>query len=160
MKKIQAILLIMALLLAAAGCSPSNTGKNPAAGEVYTDVPGVEVWIKEMHVENGETVLTVVWSNQTDDSILYGEPYTVERLVDGQWVSCSKNMEGAAFISIGYMLHAGQEQTKGYTVSRLFHVSEPGTYRFKTSCHVQVPEAARKECTMWAVFTVGDDIPR
>lgn len=156
MRKFQAILLILALLLTAAGCSPSNTGEIPADSEVYTDVPGVEVRIKEMHVENGETVLTVIWSNQTDYSILYGEPYTVERLINGQWVNTSKYVEGAAFTSIGYMLLAGQEQTKGYTVSWLFDVSAPGTYRFKTSCSVEIPEMARKECTLWAVFTVGD----
>lgn len=159
MKKIQAFLLILALLLTAAGCSPSHSGENPelkSSGDVYTDVPGVEVRIKEMHVENENTVLTVVWSNQTDYSILYGEPYTVERLINGQWVNTSKYVEGAAFTSIGYMLHAGQEQTKGYTVSWIFDVSAPGTYRFKTSCSVEIPEMERKECTLWAVFTVGD----
>lgn len=156
MRKIQAVLLIAAMLLTAVGCSTSDTGKVPVAGEVYTDVPGVEVRIKEMHVENEKTVLTVVWSNQTDYSILYGEPYAIERLVDGQWVSTSKHVENTVFIAIGYMLHAGQEQTKGYTVSWIYDVSAPGTYRFKTSCSVEIPEMARKECTLWAVFTVGD----
>lgn len=159
MKKILAILLVVVLLLTGVGCSVSNTGKAPAVGaegEVYTDFPGVEVRIKEMHIEDGKTVLTVVWSNQTEYNVLYGEPYAIERLVNGQWVSASKHVENATFTAIGYMLHTGQEQTKGYAVSWIFDVSAPGTYRFKTSCSVEAPETARKECTMWAVFTVGD----
>ena len=156
MRKILSILLTVFLLLTAVGCSPSNAGKTPADGEVHTDVPGVEVRIKEMHIEDGKTVLTVVWSNQTEYNVLYGEPYAIERLVNGQWVSASKHVENAAFTAIGYMLHAGQEQTKGYAVSWIFDVSAPGIYRFKTSCSVEIPEMARKECTLWAEFTVGD----
>lgn len=159
MKKVQAILLTLALLLTAAGCSSSVPGGNPAlkfSGDVYTDVPGVEVRIQEVGVEEDGTYLNVVWSNQTEYSVMYGEPYTVERLVDGQWVGTSKYAEGATFTAIGYMLLAGQEQTKGYRVSWLFDISAPGTYRFKTACYVEIPEEADKECTLWAMFTVGD----
>lgn len=157
MRKVQVLLLIFAFLLTSVGCSSSSLEDATQLqfhDDVHTDVPGVQVQIQEAYVENGETVLTVLWSNQTEYSVLYGEPYTIERLIDGKWVGTAKDVEGAVFLSIGYMLHAGQEQTKGYAVSWIFDVSAPGTYRFKTSCYVETGETAREECTLWAVFTV------
>ena len=159
MKNALVAILIAALLLSFTGCKPSSDGNNNADplahGEVHTDFPGVETRIAQVYTEDGKTKLEVIWSNNTDYEVMYGEPYAIQRLDGNEWVSCSKD-EMTAFITIGYALKAGKEISKTYTISDLFDVSQPGTYRFKSSCSVYVDGKDRQDCALWAEFTLGN----
>ena len=159
MKKALIAILITALLLSFAGCKPSSDGNvnaDPLANsEVHTDFPGVETRIAQVHTEDGKTKLKVIWSNNTDYEVMYGEPYAIQCLDGNEWVSCSKD-ETTAFITVGYALNAGKEISKTYTISDLFDVSQPGTYRFKSSCSVSVVGKGWQDCEVWADFTLGN----
>lgn len=152
-------MLMIALLCSFAGCKPVIDGNDPTQppvnAQVYTDVPGVEVRVAQVCTENGITKLEVIWSNHTDHVVTYGEPYGIERFDGTQWVSCSKN-ETNAFITVGYSLEAGKEISKTYTISQMFDVSEPGIYRFCSSCSVYAQTNPRQDCKLWAQFTLGD----
>ena len=159
MKKALVAILVVALLLSFAGCISSNDGNNNvdplATREVHTDFPGIETRIAQVYTEDGKTKLEVIWSNNTDYEVMYGEPYAIQRLEGNEWVSCSKD-EMTAFITVGYALNAGKEISKTYTISDLFDVSQPGTYRFKSSCSVSVDGKDRQDCALWAEFILGN----
>ena len=159
MKKALVAILIAALLLSFTGCKPSSEGNNNAGplahGQVHTDFPGVETRIAQVYTEDGKTKLEVIWSNNTDYEVMYGEPYAIQRLDGNEWVSCSKD-KMTPFITIGYALKAGKEISKTYTISELFDVSRPGTYRFQTSCSVSVKGQEPQDCKLWSEFTLGN----
>ena len=159
MKKAMVAILIIALLLNFAGCKPSSDGNDnvdPVAnGEVHTDFPGVETRVAQVYTEEEKIKLEVIWSNNTDHEVMYGEPYAIQRLDGNEWVSCSKD-EMTSFITVGYALKAGKEISKTYTISDLFDVSQPGTYRFKSSCSVSVDGKGWQDCALWADFTLGN----
>lgn len=141
--------LIAAVLLLSASCG--NDHKAPVFAQSYTDVPGMTLQIKSVTTQDGHLKINVLWDNQTEYNATYGEVYSIDRLKDGQWVSCPMK-ENTAFIFIGYTLNAGQQITKTYSPSILFDISSGGTYRFKSSCHLN-----GKECKLWVEFTVSDD---
>lgn len=159
MKKTLVAILTVALLLGFAGCKPSSNGNNnvdPLANrEVHTDFPGIETRIAQVYTEDGKTKLKIIWSNNTDYEVMYGEPYAIQRLDGNEWISCSKD-EMTAFVTVGYALKAGKEISKTYTISDLFDVSQPGTYRFKSSCSVYIDGKDRQDCALWADFTLGN----
>jgi len=158
MKKALVAIWVVTLLLSFAGCNSSTAGRSNVDphtyGAVHTDFPGVETRIAQVYTEDGKTKLKVIWSNNTDHDVMYGEPYTIQRLDENEWVSCSKD-EMTAFITVGYALKAGKEISKTYTISDLFDVSQPGIYRFKTNCSVSVDGKGWQDCALWAEFTVG-----
>lgn len=149
------ILLLVAVFLCAAGCSPADRDRTilSPSGNIQTEFPGMTVCIEAVNTSNGATELEVLWRNKTAYDAIYGESYAIERLENGQWVSCEK--ADAIFIAIGYQLKAGDETSKTYTVSDLFDVSLPGTYRFKTSCHIYTSTQESTPCELTAEFTVA-----
>lgn len=152
MKKALTAVLMAALLMGMAGCA-SETAEDPKDG-INAEASGVEIRIDRVYTEEDRVQLKVIWSNQTGGRMIYGEPYSIERLEGKEWVSCAKDAL-TPFITVGYALEAGQETTKTYTVSRLFDVSRPGTYRFKTSCSVYEAGKDRRDCSLWVEFTLG-----
>jgi len=154
MKKIL-FLLLAAIFLSAAGCQSADRGSAASlpSGNIQTEFPGMTVCIETVNSNDETTELNILWRNKTPYDVLYGESYAIERLEDGQWVSCEK--ADAIFIAIGYQLKAGEEVTKPYTVSDLFDVSLPGTYRFKTSCFVYAGTEEGTPCELTAEFTVA-----
>ena len=159
MRKTVLYLLLFPLLLCTAGCQSSGgeTGNSglSAQGKMTTDVPGIQVCIEDLGTQEGTTVLNVLWRNESDYDLVYGEAYNIEKKAGILWISCAKQAQ-TAFNAIGYELAAGQAYTKSYRISDLFDVSSPGTYRFTADCYVyQNPEKSTK-CTLAAEFTVGD----
>lgn len=155
MRKILAALLAAALLACMVGCKPfEEKNLHLTQGGCYTDFPGVEIRVAQVYTGEDKTKLEVIWSNHTSYEVVYGEPYAIQRLDGNEWVSCSKNAL-TAFFTVGYALKAGKEISKTYTISELFDVSQPGTYRFKSSCSVYAEGNTSQDCTLWAEFTIG-----
>lgn len=155
MKQFLVYLLICTLLLCAVGCDRSNPSAPTEGNAVFTDYPGVDIRIAGINTGGSDVTLKVLWRNQTVHPVTYGEPYTIERLENGQWVNCVKDTE-TAFISIGYALNAFDTVYKTYTISDLFDVSIPGTYRFCSSCSVQTGKGSYEPCKVMAEFTLGE----
>lgn len=166
MKKLFAILLAMAMLLAA-GCQSSTPKQtSPDFGELtmkpgttHTDHPGLEIRIDSLSRKGGKVKLVVVWNNRTAYDASYGVAYAIDRLDDGAWVSCAKT-DDLSFIEIACQLPAGKTQNEVYDLTNTFDVSAPGTYRFSTECYVRVSNEESTRCALWAEFTMDSEPPR
>lgn len=149
-KRMISVLLLWAVLLSAAGCNQLLT---PSLGETYTDYPGVELRIEGVEQSNGELTLKTRWCNATNQEVMYGAAYVVEREENGQWRSCKTKDENISFIAIGYLLEADSSQEKNYTVSNIYDITEPGTYRIRANCWLD-----SKQITVWAVFSMEETV--
>ena len=153
MKKVIALCFVFACLLCAAGCMTTEKENSGPHTNIHSDFPGVEAHVSGISTEKESATIDVTWINRTQYDVMYGEPYSIERLEGGEWVGCSKN-ENNAFITIGYKLSAGDEISKKYRISDLFDVSVPGTYRFKSSCAVYAGGERSQICHVWTEFTL------
>ena len=164
MKRVISALLSVLLLGCLAACSrddgQSKNGDSRsgtlkvAIGETNTDFDGVSVRILNLAEDEGKTQLNVRWVNKTFYEVVYGESYDIEREQNGKWSSCAIN--GLNFTAIGYKLGRKATQTKSYTLSNSFDISENGKYRFVTDCSVYDKGRGGEstKCKLWAEFTV------
>ena len=165
MKRIFAILLATTLIIGLVGCQSSNPKLNdpsfaPLAmtpGESYTSYEGIEIQIDSLNWLEGnqKSSLVVVWNNQTQYEVTYGASFAVERLDGEDWVSCAIP-DDLVFIAIGYLLPAGKMKNETYTLTDMFDVTSPGTYRFKTDCYVSDNAEQGTKCELTAEFTLGN----
>lgn len=159
--------LAVLLALSMAGCAASNyrLADDSAAtsalspGATHTDAEGVGIEIQNVIRDGEEVSLEILWHNDTAHDVTFGAAFTVERQVGGQWQDCSK--ADTYFIEIACVLPAKGEYLKEYTLSEIYDISQPGKYRFRTSCHVPTGEDGTQNCQVWAEFTVEEpvDVP-
>lgn len=150
LKKGFAICMVCGLLQGLAGCvttTPLEQERLPQTAQ--KDTPEVALTV-EVEEKNGQPVLQVLWKNNTDFSVTYGEPYDIQHQRDGQWVSCA--VTDPIFLTIGYMLQPGQSRWEQYSPGAIFDMTRPGNYRFVASCQLQNPE--REELQLSAEFTL------
>lgn len=165
MKRIFAILLATTLIIGLVGCQSSNPKLNdpsfaPLAmtpGESYTSYEGIEIQIDSLNWLEGnlKSSLVVAWNNETKYEVTYGASFEIERLDGEEWVSCAIP-DDLVFIAIGYLLPAGKMKNETYTLTDMFDVTSPGTYRFKTDCYVSDNAEQGTKCELTAVFTLGN----
>ena len=125
-------------------------------GEIYTDYEGVYITIKSIDKdEGGRNIFNIVWHNETDKEITYGEMYTVEYKVGEEWMDTDFDEE-RYFNTIGYSLKKNKTASKSYTAEHL-DISKSGTYRFLVPFSVKEGDKY-VSYKAWAEFTVGNDI--
>jgi hypothetical protein len=78
--------------------------------------------------------------------------YWIERLENGEWVDCS--LQENVFLTIGYLLKANTDVSKEYTLTDMYGISIPGTYRFLSTCSVDMGDEKPTECSVWSEFVV------
>ena len=124
-------------------------------GDIYTDYEGVYITIKSIDKdEGGQNIFNIVWHNETDKEITYGEMYTVEYKVGEEWMDTDFDEE-RYFNTIGYSLRKNKTASKSYTAEHL-DISKRGTYRFMVPFSVKEGDKYVSYKT-WAEFTVGND---
>ena len=124
-------------------------------GEIYTDYEGVYITIKSIDKdEGGQNIFNIVWHNETDKEITYGEMYTVEYKDGEEWMDTAFDEE-RYFNTIGYSLRKNKTASKSYTAEHL-DISKRGTYRFMVPFSVKEGDKYVSYKT-WAEFTVGND---
>jgi len=124
-------------------------------GDIYTDYEGVYITIKSIDKdEGGQNIFNIVWHNETDKEITYGEMYTVEYKVGEEWMDTDFDEE-RYFNTIGYSLRKNKTASKRYTAEHL-DISKRGTYRFMVPFSVKEGDKYVSYKT-WAEFTVGND---
>ena len=152
-KKWTAALLAAVLVLLCAGCKKNGAEVNPT-GESTSNYGGVGIQVLLVETTEDETILHVQWRNDMDDSIMYGEGFSLQRLENDQWVDCPMK-ENTAFTSIGYLLEPGKTVTKPYAVEWAFGELADGHYRFVTSCSI-LPPGSDEFCELFAEFDIGE----
>ena len=166
MKKIIAFLLVSALLLGLVGCKGSSPGLDDdpniaplvaAPGKSTSSYDGIEIQVDSLtwNKEEKKSTLVVVWNNRTEYEVTYGASFSIERLDGDKWVSCAIP-EDPVFNLMAYLLPAGRITNEYYTLTDVFDVSSPGTYRFKTDCYVPDKAEQSTKCELIAEFTVGN----
>ena len=165
MKRTLAIILACTILSGLTGCDhtkpdsqdPSYIPLDMTPGESYTSYEGVEIQIDSLiwHEGNLKSSLVVVWNNETQFEVTYGASFVIERLDGEEWVSCAIP-DDLVFNAIGYLLPAGKMTNETYTLTDMFDVTSPGTYRFKTDCYVSDNTEQGTKCELTAEFTLGN----
>lgn len=124
-------------------------------GDIYTDYEGVYITIKSIDKdEGGQNIFNIVWHNETDKEITYGEMFTVEYKVGEEWIDTDFDEE-RFFATIGYSLKKNKTISKSYTAEHL-DLSKSGTYRFMVPFSVKEGDKY-VSYKAWAEFTVGND---
>ncbi len=157
MKKITLLIISLILLVSLCACKRDITDEpavelNPTGIESeYSDIEGVRIRIPKSMFEPAPENLEVIWINDTDKELVFGEVFSVEKYTAEGWKSVVK--ENIAFSLIAYILPANSKQIKEYSVKDRFDISDEGTYRFISSCTVD-----DKKCSVWATFVVDQNI--
>ncbi len=147
-------LVIFALMLC--GCQrditdePSVELTPTGITDEYSDLEGVRLFIPQSMFEPEAEEIEVIWVNETDKEIIFGEMFFIEKYTQKGWESVSA--EGIAFNAIGYILSPNSRRAKTYSLKN-YNTKSDGTYRFRSSCYVD-----SKECSLWTVFVVESDI--
>ena len=159
MKKLMALVLAMVCVLALVGCNnsrpeyeePNFTEIQTATSDTYSDFDGISIQASGIYISPDKTTIVINWRNDTEYSVIYGEEYSIERLENGEWVSCA--IKDNSFTAIAYELPAKKLDSKAYTLTGMYDVSKPGTYRFLSTCGVNTGKEKTTECSVWAEFT-------
>lgn len=161
MKKYIALFLTLVCVLGLIGCKriypkyiePDFTEHPIVKGNTHADISGVFVQIHGIYTFPDQTTkLTVAWINETDRPIMYGETYWIERLENGQWVDCS--IKENVFATTAHELQANKSVYKSYALTNVYDISASGTYRFRSSCSVDVGDGKQTACSLWAEFII------
>ena len=164
MKKLLAMLLCAVMLLTACQTATENQSEAPSETEndnkkadmQITFATAVSIQSLAITEENGKVTLDVLWKNDTDYEVVYGEAFWVGRNVDGKWVACEDGEENA-FNEIGIVLEPRSEHTKKYNVSNYYDVSKLGDYRLMTECYIHISENETKKGIASADFSLTED---
>ena len=160
MKKQILLILVLAYIFAMVGCNnttPDITESVSTELHVFnrvshSDVVGIQLEVAHICKYADKTTLVVSWNNTTEHMVTYGKMYWIERLENGEWVDCSLNEN--VFPAIGYLLNANTAVQEEYILTNMYDVSIPGTYRFLSSCSVDMGDEKPTECSVWSEFVV------
>ena len=168
MKKILAMLLCAVMLLTACQTATENQSEsqildesrpendNDKADMQISFATAISIQSKGITEDNGKVTLDVLWKNETEYEVLYGEMFWVERNVDGKWTVCEQG-ESNAFHSIAIVLEPRSEHTKKYNVSNYYDVSKLGDYRLMTECYIHISENETKKGIATADFALTEN---
>lgn len=126
-------------------------------GKATSSYDGIEIQIDSLNwnKEEKKTTLVVVWNNRTEYELTYGASFAIERLDGEEWVSCAIP-EDPVFNLMAYLLPAERLTNEFYTLTDMFDVSSPGTYRFITDCLVPDNAEHSTKCELVAEFSLGN----
>lgn len=149
------IVLAVIVSIAAAVCfltnpkTPENSG-NLAIFEIpHTDSYGVYVSVESIDTDSdGNKVFHVVWHNDTEKEVIYGEMFTIEFWNGDDWTAVNKG--DVNFHTIGYCLKPNSTAKKLYT-AQSFDLSKNGLYRFLS----YFSNGDGSDYTTWVTFAIG-----
>lgn len=168
MKKLLAMLLCAVMLLTACQTVTENESDTPILDESQPEndnkkadmqisyATAISIQSLAITEANGKVTLDVLWKNDTDYEVMYGEMFWVARNADGKWVSCDDGEENA-FIEIARVLLPRSEHTKKYNVSNYYDVSKLGDYRLMTECYIHISENETKKGIATADFSLTEN---
>ena len=153
-RKFLCIVLGVAFLLCLAGCN-QKVSEEHHTGFTETgaiEIEGISVSASMIKVNSDKTVIDINWHNDTDYSAMYGEMYWIQRLVNEEWVSCA--ISEPIFATITFELPSKEYSYKSYAISDLYDVSQPGTYRFLSTCTVNMGKDKSQTCSASCEFVI------
>lgn len=122
--------ILVSLLLIGCGQSHSDTSSDweLTPHDTVNQLENMNMTIKKGTVS--KTGLTVVFQNHSDKDYLYGEFFSLEKKIDGEWYEVPVIFEGEyGFNTIGYDLAANSEQEWSIEWDWLYGPLDVGEYR-------------------------------
>lgn len=124
----------------------------PLHGDIYTDYEGVYISIKSIDKdEGGQNIFNILWHNDTDEEVTFGEIFTIERKTAGGWSETDAGE--TVFDGVGYLLKPHIAVEKSY-VSEHCDFSKTGTYRFSAPFSIKKDDEWVSYET-WFTFDIG-----
>ena len=114
------------------GCSKEQQSEadwQPTPYEMVNNLNGVAMIVKERVVSS--TKITLILENSSKLPILYGEPYSLEKKIDGKWYQVPVLIGGDhfAFDDIGYELPPSHRNEQEVNWDTLYGDLQKGEYR-------------------------------
>lgn len=99
-------MILCMIILVACGEEPSEneTDFSPSLHATVNDLPGVSMIVKEDTIS--PLGLTVVFANESDEELLYGDEYFLEVKIANKWYEVTIQQDDYGFDAIGYGLQA------------------------------------------------------
>ncbi|MDW8073999.1 MAG: hypothetical protein RMJ28_07195 [Nitrososphaerota archaeon] len=113
---------------------------------------GLQLILDSTTVKRGVEALGYKVVNNRGDTVVLGEMYTVQHMVDGSWVT-PEWMRERVFISIAYTLGPGESLSR---VIELPEDIEPGRYRVIKEVIVERVGSPDEKIELVAYFTVEE----
>ncbi|WP_088226789.1 immunoglobulin-like domain-containing protein [Desulfosporosinus sp. FKB] len=129
MRKRIIVALILSVIVLAVGTVGCNN--KPSSNEGTSELLRVSMFAEKSQYPSNVSEINVVWKNDTDEILTFGNPFTIQKLVGNEWKAIGN--KGAAFTTIGYRVAPHSEMKHSYNI-RLYsdHKLEKGTYRIIT----------------------------
>jgi hypothetical protein len=153
-RSIPAVLLALALALTACAGNLAPAPPVPPAPSEGPSAPPGEPSTVSLTIPAGEYRLgdpiSALLSNQSDAAVVYGLPYTIEALRDGDWVELQwAEGKERVWILIAYQLEPGGETTLEFVIEQdeFDPAPEPGVYRLVKQVTVEASDSSEQEAT-------------
>ena len=78
--------------------------------------------------EIGTSDITVLITNNSGEEFSYGEYFSLQKQIDGQWYTMPVRADNIGFRDIAYILPNGKSASKTYNLD-IYGTLEPGLYR-------------------------------
>lgn len=135
MKRYVYVLFYMVIiLLLSSGCGNSSnrdsaeiTDWEPTTYETVNDFDGVVMTVKEGTIS--PRGLTVIFTNDSDKQVVYGEDFLLEKEAKGNWYQVPFNIDDYGFNDIGYELAPSETDELIIDWDWLYESLDIGDYR-------------------------------
>ena len=119
-----------------------------------TGFEGVYVTLESHNTdEGGQTYFNIVWHNETNSEVTYGEGFSIEQKIGAEWKEAEFNDE-EFFNMYGILLEPQSTKRKTY-ITEHYDLSKVGTYRILLPFSVKDGDNYIQYKT-WAVFNIED----
>jgi len=131
MKK-YAIVLIAGIIMWLSGCGAPHKYINSNMID-YPLLVGVAMTAEKTTYPKNVTTIDVVWKNDTDLELVFGEAYRLEKKVNGKWKEIKTWMSPSVFISIAYDVPPHSQRKHTYDLRGYYYLGlGAGQYRIAT----------------------------
>lgn len=104
-----------------------------------SSIVGVNMTVTDIDLDSDRPTITVLWSNNLENTVLYGEPFGVEYYENGKWESCQKPDTENVFALPAYILEPNSTREKVYHVDN-YDFSRSGNYRITATYDLDIYE--------------------
>ncbi len=95
------------------------------ADEQTAEVPeGLTLTVEDI----GTSEITVRITNNSEEEFSYGEYFSIQKQIDGQWYTVPVRADNVGFQDIAHILPNGESASETYNLN-IYGTLEPGTYR-------------------------------
>lgn len=122
-----------------------------------SSIVGINMTVTDIDLDSDRPTITVLWSNNLENTVLYGEPFGVEYYENGKWESCQKPDTENVFALPAYILEPNSTREKVYHVDN-YDFSRSGNYRITATYDLDIYEgmSLSRVLSAYAGFAISE----